>query len=107
MKLSWVAIIVMLAVLIPLSAFAVTGIPIGGLVTAIQPCNTGILAYVLTMEGVVPVMWFWGNLPFLSHIPPHPGQYILGDGGTAVAPCVLGVIPYGGGIPILYHGSSL
>jgi hypothetical protein len=85
----------------------VKGVAFGGRVTAIQPCNTGILAYLATARGPLSVMWFWGNLPFASYLPPHPGQYVLGRAGTTIAPCVLGTVPYGGGLPILYHGSSL
>lgn len=90
----------------PLISFAQT--PFGGLVTAIIPCNSGELVYVLEpFFGVIPVMWNTGELPFLMHVPPHPGQEMLGMLGTAFEPCIIGAIPTGGGLPILYHGESL
>ena len=102
---------VFIALFIAQAAYAqsVTGIPFGGRVTAIQPCTTppGILAYVLTAKGPFPVIWFAPNLPFLSHIPPHPGQYLLGTAASAPITCIFGFVPYGVGFPILYHGSSI
>lgn len=89
------------------SFLVITGISFGGRVTAIQPCNTGILAYLATTKGPLPVMWFWGNLPFPSYIPPHPGQLMLGKMGPTPVPCVSGVVPSGAGFPILFHGSSI
>jgi hypothetical protein len=91
-----------------LPAYAiVAGVSFGGRVVSIQPCNTGLLAYLKTSKGPMPVMWFWGELPFLSYIPPHPGQQMLGKVGTALSPCVLGSVTYGAGLPVLYHGSSI
>ena len=92
-----------------ITSAAVVGIPFGGVVTAVQPCNTGLLAYVKSPKPpyVFPVMWLWGELPFRSYIPPHPGQFVLGKAAPVTAPCFLGFIPYGVGFPIMFHGSSL
>ncbi|OHA17259.1 MAG: hypothetical protein A3C79_02975 [Candidatus Taylorbacteria bacterium RIFCSPHIGHO2_02_FULL_45_28] len=90
------------------NTYAAAPLPFGGVVTMIQPCNTGLLVYVLTpLTGVVPFMWLTGELPFLSYIPPHPGQWLLGLTAAVPVPCVLGTVPYGAGLPILMHGSSL
>lgn len=89
-------------------AYAAVPVPFGGLVTMIQPCNTGLLVYVLTpLTGVIPFMWLTGELPFLMYVPPHPGQWLLGMAVAVPVPCVLGIVPYGAGLPIIMHGSSL
>jgi hypothetical protein len=82
-------------------------LPFGGKVTVVYPCNTGLLVYIKSIKGIIPLMWLWGELPFLSHVPPHPGQYILGRAFPTPVPCILGIIPIGVGFPIIYHGSSL
>ena len=93
---------------------SVVGVPyFGGLVTAEYTCNTGLLIYVKDAIStppffqIVPYMWLWGELPFLSYIPPHPGQELLGAASPTAIPCVFGYIPIGYGFPILYHGSSI
>ena len=104
-----VPFIVALSLALPAITFAaVTGVSFGGIVTAVQPCNTGLLAYVASPKPpyVTPVMWLWGELPFLSYLPPHPKQQLLGKLAPVTVPCVLGVVPYGVGFPIIYHGSS-
>jgi hypothetical protein len=101
-------IIVFLLCVIALPVFVQAQLNFGGRVVAIIPCNSGLLVYVLTtLKAVIPYMWFTGELPFTMHVPPHPGQQLLGKVGAAVAPCILGTVPLGGGLPILYHGSSL
>jgi len=94
---------------------ASTGAPyFGGIVTVEYACNTGLLVYVKDnisvvppVSVVVPYMWLWGELPFLSYIPPHPGQELLGIALPVTVPCILGYVPIGAGFPIVYHGSSL
>ena len=56
---------------------------------------------------VVPYLWAVGNLRFLSYIPPHIGQHILGMALPTPVPCIAGIIPMGVGLPIIYHGSSI
>jgi hypothetical protein len=94
-------------VLSPLLANA--QVPFGGIVSVEYVCNTGLLVYVLTAPSGAPApfMWFWGELPFLFHIPPHPGQILLGMAAATPVPCILGYIPIGYGLPIIFHGSSL
>ena len=82
-------------------------LPLGGQVTTVQPCDTGLLLYVKTFTGVIPVMWLWGELPYMMHVPPHPGQYILGQDSPTPVPCFLGFVPYGAGVPIVFHGDSI
>lgn len=88
-------------------------IPFGGKVTSIQPCDSGILAWVLQPPSPTqpvpvpkPFMWLTGELPFLNHVVPHPGQNLLGEATSILSPCVVGNIPYGFGFPIDFHGSS-
>jgi hypothetical protein len=107
-------VVISMTFLLSIDVEAATSIarPFGGTVTAMQPCNTGLLLYIRTANltwgfNVVPYMWFWGNLPFLSKIPPHPGQNMLGMVGPTPVPCVTGFVPTGAGLPILYHGASL
>ncbi|HUD04032.1 MAG TPA: hypothetical protein VMR73_00885 [Candidatus Paceibacterota bacterium] len=94
---------------------SVVGTPyFGGIVIAQHPCNTGFLLYVKDALPVppffeiIPYMWFWGELPFLFHIPPHVGQELLGAAGPTPVACFLGYAPTGEvGFPIIYHGDSL
>lgn len=89
------------------AAHAAVPIPFGGLVTMMQPCDEGLLVYVLTpITGVIPFMWLWGELPFLMYIPPHIGQELLGYAATVPAVCTISGVPYGAGLPIIMHGSS-
>ena len=92
---------------LPISSFAALPIPVGGKVVLTKPCDEGLLLTVKTPRGItVPYMWFWGNLPYLSRNAPHVGQNILGMTRTAVIPCTVSGVPYSGGLPIIYHGSS-
>ena len=93
---------------------SIVGVPyFGGIVTAEYTCNTGLLIYVKDaistppFFSIVPYMWLTGELPFLSYIPPHPGQELLGTALPMPMPCILGYIPIGFGFPIIYHGSSI
>lgn len=104
-----ILIILSILISVPLisRAFSVTGVPFGGKVTSMTVCNSGILAYVKTSSAVLPVMWYWGHLPYLSYIPPHVGQQLLGMRASFTVPCWLGYYIVGYGFPIEYHGSSL
>lgn len=96
--------------LLPLFVYAAVSVPFGGIVTIVHPCDTGLIVYVKLMSApytVIPFMWFAGDLPFLSHIPPHPGQYLLGMAEPAPIPCLIGPAPTGAGAPIVFHGSSI
>jgi hypothetical protein len=102
------ALAVILLLVPALMTRAAVPLPFGGLVTAVTPCDEGLLTYVLTpLTGVIPLMWLWGELPFLMYIPPHPGQELLGWTATVPIPCTISGIPYNGGLPILMHGSSI
>ncbi len=54
-----------------------------------------------------------GSYSYSAGPPRTPGQQMLGKTGPAVVPCMIpcpaGVCPHpqGGGLPILFHGSSL
>jgi len=101
------ALIFLLAIgiiFVPFASFA--QVPFGGKVTAITPCDTGELVYVLTFKGIIPFMWLTGELPYLNRIPPHPGQELLGKAAAAEIPCIVGVVPIGMGLPIMFHGDS-
>jgi len=93
---------------------SVVGVPyFGGLVTGETVCDTGLLIYVKDAIStppffeVVPYMWFTGELPFMNHVIPHPGQELLGAALPATIPCIVGYIPVGYGFPIVFHGDSL
>ena len=100
------ALIVCLIV-VPFVSFA--QVPFGGLVTALVPCNSGELLYVLVPPLLVPstFMWFTGELPFPMYVAPHPGQELLGMAAITPVPCIVGTVSVGSGKPILYHGESL
>lgn len=100
--------IISILVLISLPLFSNAQMPFGGLVTAMQPCNSGLLVYVLTpLQGIMPFMWFTGELPFMMYVPPHPGQFLLGQSLPATIPCIIGNVPVGAGFPIIFHGESI
>lgn len=105
MKTHVACLLLLVAISIPF--FANAQVPFGGLVTAVQPCNQGLLVYLKTATGPMAYMWHWGQLPYLSYIPPHPGQYLLGVAIPITEVCMLGYIPSGVGFPIKFHGSSL
>jgi len=104
---SLASLVALAAISVPLFASAAgLGGPFGGQITVTQPCNNGLLLTVKEPFGVTQLMWNYGELPFLMHVVPHPGQYILGmSGGIAV--CTLGPLVYGKGSIILFHGDSL
>ncbi len=62
----------------------------------------------------LPVMWLPWSIPFSAGPPTHPGQELLGKVGLAWVPCIIlvptpfGPVPVvvGGGLPILFSGSS-
>ena len=80
----------------------------GGRVTSVQPCNNGLLLFVLVpLRGILPFLWTTGNLPYLTHVVPHPAQEMLGRALMAPVPCTLGTTVVGTGFPIIYHGSGI
>jgi len=85
-------------------ALAALGIPFGGPIITIIPCNTGAL---ITLGGPRPgqYMYMPGTRSFLFGPPIHPGQWLLGLFGPPV-PCVVGLFVVGGGAIITMHGSS-
>jgi hypothetical protein len=102
------AVVFFVSASLPLPAQAETGVPFGGLDTVEHPCDTGILIYLAgAPSGVIPVMWLWGELPFLDHVPPHPGQWLLGELAPVPVPCFVGHVLVGFGAPIEFHGDSL
>lgn len=83
-------------------------IPLGGKVITTKPCDEGLLLTLKTSKGITgPFMWIWGNLPYLSRNIPHINQNILGMAKSVPVPCTISGFPYAGGLPIIYHGSSL
>ena len=93
---------------IPFFSYATTVSPFfGGQVVMQQPCNNGLLLYVKTLIGIKPLLWTAGELPFLMHVAPHVGQYMIGMSAIATVPCTLGPVVVGAGYPIIYHGESL
>lgn len=115
MKKLFFTMIISMACALPLFVSAAPIlIPFGGSVTAITVCDSGILALVLqppTPKQPNPVpkpfMWLIGELPFLSYKPPFIGQNLVGEASSVLSPCVIGNVPYGFGLPIDFHGSSL
>jgi len=86
----------------------VKSVPFGGKVKSVQPCNNGMLLYVtVPLKGVLTFIWNTGNLPYLSHVVPHPAQVLLGRALMAPVPCTLGTTVVGSGFPIIFHGSSI
>lgn len=94
-----------------ITACAPVGLCFGGVVTAVFPCDTGLLAYIAEPlpagvgATVLPYMWIWGVLPFANYIPPHPGQFMIGY-ATGFMVCFVGIVPIGGGFIITGHGGS-
>jgi hypothetical protein len=111
MKARLVGLCIALGISLPLFAAAgVSGVSFGGRVTFEYYCNSGILAYIKSSSPpylTLPIMWYWGELPYSSYIPPHPGQLLLGIITPATVPCIVGYYPIGYGFPIQFHGSSI
>ncbi len=80
----------------------------GGLITFTQPCDEGLLLYIdEPMVGIIPYMWYVGELPFAFYVPPHIGQFLIGDAFPTPANCTIDGETVGEGFPILYHGDSM
>jgi len=102
-------LIVFLILFFPFISYAY--VPFGGIVIGQLPCTKPVPGFLLLIKTpstiVVPYLWAVGNLRFLSYIPPHIGQHILGMALPTPVPCIAGIIPMGVGLPIIYHGSSI
>lgn len=92
------------AIFVPLSASAV-GVPFGGLVTAVIPCNIGpVPALYINVLGFGFVQTI-GTIPYAYYIP-HPGQYILGKADSPVI-CKVGTVPLPPALRIQMFGVSI
>lgn len=108
--LFFVAMLAFIVIFVPtLHVAAFANMPFGGMVKSIEPCDDGLLLYVRTFKGLLPFKWEYGQLPYMMHIPPHPGQNLLGMGMSSyiMSPCFVGPEYIGQGFQILYHGSSI
>lgn len=108
-KTSLSALLALLIITIPYFSFA---FPFGGAVTAIEPCDEGMLLWVavpVVGGGVVEetFLWLQGELPYAMFVPPHVGQFLLGDARLTPAICTDGPSVLGEGFPIFFHGESL
>ena len=104
---------------IPFSASAQVPFWFGGVIVDEALCgDSGVFLIVAQPAPLppIPIMWLYGqNLEYPEHIPPHPGQVLLGlTTGEVPIPCfngpfpvTLGVPPVSAGFPILYYGSYL
>lgn len=106
MKIKYLSAIAALLILtIPI--FSNAQIPFGGNVVKEDKCDEGELLYILTpLQGVMPFMWYRGELPYLMHVIPHVGQNLLGMAGLVPGQCWKGNSLVGAGLPILFHGDS-
>lgn len=99
--------LLILGLILPIVSYAVVDRNFGGRVMTTKPCDEGLLITLRTPLGTdVPYMWIWGNLPYLSRIAPYPSQNVLGIAKSAAVPCTISGVPYAGGVPIIFHGSS-
>lgn len=91
--------------LVPLTASAL--VPVGGLVTFMQPCNTGYLITVVNPGGIGSgeFMWTPGTLDYLWG-PPTTGRWVLGMTDVPL-PCFVGHVLWGWGARITFDGTSL
>lgn len=102
-------------------AQAIPLIDFGGRIALYQPVCfsplTGFTPSAVLINIAIPkptqIMYMTGASISQSFGPPtHPGQILLGKPAPAIVPCLipcpLGLCPHpqGGGLPILYHGSS-
>jgi hypothetical protein len=101
-------IIALCIVIVPAVAHAgLFGGAFGGQVIFEIPCDTGLLLTVLEPgAGAQELMWNYGELPYLSFVPPHIGQWLLGMTGLPEV-CAVGPLTIGIGNAITFHGSSL
>lgn len=90
---------------LPLSAYAIT--PMGGLVTALVPCNTGYLISVVNpgVLGSGLYMWTPGTINFLWG-PPVVSSWVVGM-SDVILPCFIGHVFVGAGQRITFMGSSI
>ncbi|GEM_PF-5627386 len=87
---------------------AVGPISFGGKIGAVTVCNSGYLIVVTTVRPGSYML----TPASIRRTPkalttPFPGQSILGLAGTVPIPCIIGVITYGKGLPILMAGASM
>jgi hypothetical protein len=96
---------IVLSALVPFSAYAIT--PMGGLVTALVPCNYGYLISVVNPGGIGSGLYMWtpATISFLWG-PPILKSWVLGM-TDAVLPCFVGHAVVGYGQRITFMGSSL
>jgi hypothetical protein len=87
----------------PISAFA--QVPFGGPITSIIPCDEGLELY-LGPPTPGSFMYSGGSVSFAYGPPTHVGQFLLGVASGFLL-CTVGGTPIGGGLLILYHGSSI
>lgn len=87
----------------PLSVHA--QLPFGGPIIWVTTCNKG---FWVLLGPPVAGQYFvnYGASTYLNGPPTHPGQFLLGM-ATGYQPCVIGPYTIGGGLMILYHGSSV
>ena len=80
----------------------------GGKIGAVTVCNSGYLIIVTTVRpGSYMLTPASIRRTPKSLTTPFPGQSILGLAGTVPIPCIIGVITYGKGLPILMAGASM
>jgi len=92
-----IIVIVAIGVIVPqlLIKNANAQLPFGGPILSVQACNSGFLILIGP-----PVAGF-----YMFTIPPI-GINVLGMAAMAPIPCVLGIVPMGAGLPVLYFASG-
>ena len=80
-------------------------LPFGGTMITVVPCNTGLW---ITVSPPVPgsFMIMPTTLIYLYYLF-HPGALALGGYLPITIPCVVGVVPVGGGFKVIEVGTSL
>lgn len=84
--------------------------PFGGPIVWYFPaCHQG--TWLMTGPPVpMSLMYTYGSISFANGRPSHYGQFLLGMAGgfmVCTITCAVGTCPIGGGMIILYHGSSV
>lgn len=92
-------------------------VPFGGPITFFNPICQTPPAIWLVVGPPTPMnlMYVAGSFSYPQGPPAHTGQYLLGNAGAGFVPCIIWVpcgpslcpITIGGGLPILFHGSSV
>lgn len=97
------------------AASSLSSLPFGGKIILIQPVCVSPTAVLINIAVPKPIqlMYIPGVSFSYSYGPPKlPGQSLLGRAGLTPVPCLIpcpaGLCPHpqGGGLPILFHGSS-